>query len=274
MRVLTLLFITLFLYACSFGSTLYNNFDYVVLWQVSDYVSLTKEQKRLFRRASKDFIDWHRQHELPKYQQLIFQLEKDLRNNTLTHIKAQQYQQNIRLLRNNLVHYLEDHTPSLFTGFTEKQYNQLLKNITKQVSENNARTQQERRENSVERWQRWYGELNPEQELTINRLQQKRQDQWPIWEERTKNWLTQLERATSSTIQLETTTGRSVNLQNEKANKVNQALWSIFDNRNYQYYSEIDEIMQLWLQSDESQKQHVLEELEEIKLLIEDCLAT
>lgn len=263
LKIMTILCLPFLLYACSFGSTLYNNFDYVVLWKVSDYVRLTKQQKQEFSRASNVFIEWHRQHELPQYHTLIKQLQQDLAGQTLTHKKAQTYQTNLKNYRNNVVDYLQIHIPPLLTDFTEQQYQQFLTNLTEQINERNQLSDDERKAELTERWEKWYKKLTVEQEKVIDQLHKKRQKQRQVWASNTDVWLETLEQA----IQINTYETAQV-----KAQKVSEALWSILAISSSQNYSELEEIMQLWLKSNESQKQHLLEELADIEAFILACL--
>lgn len=258
MKKWTVLLLPFFLYACSFGSTLYNNFDYVVLWKVADYIKLDQAQKRQVTKATDQFIEWHRQNELPKYYQLVMALHDDLSQQTLTLTKTQAYQTEIKVLRDNLITYLQPVLPPLLASLSDQQLQDFLENMKEKSQERYSMDQETLLEELIERQEKWYGKLNADQLDVVMRLHTRRMAQRLVWQTMTQDWLTALTLA--------------VNTSENRASHINQAIWSLFTTSRSNQYTEINEIFEIWSLSTDKQKEKVLQELEEIKALIEDCL--
>lgn len=56
----------------------YNRLDWVVTWQVDDYVELTDQQEEKLEALVREKLQWHRTTQLPRYIALISELEQDL----------------------------------------------------------------------------------------------------------------------------------------------------------------------------------------------------
>jgi len=71
MRRLFLIFtITMLLGACS-SSIVYNNADFLVKWWVSKYIDFTPQQQPVVENTIDAWLSWHRQSEIPRYQQQL-----------------------------------------------------------------------------------------------------------------------------------------------------------------------------------------------------------
>ncbi len=68
----------LLLGACSSTSFVYNRLDFFVPWYVEDYVDLDSEQRRELDRQLTPFLAWHRAEELPRYLDLLREIEAGL----------------------------------------------------------------------------------------------------------------------------------------------------------------------------------------------------
>ena len=75
---LLLFLIGLVLTGCSSTQFAYNQLDTLILWKSGDYVDLTSEQRTWLRSEVNAFLDWHREEELPRYSQWLFQAELSL----------------------------------------------------------------------------------------------------------------------------------------------------------------------------------------------------
>ena len=75
---LALFAILLCLGACSGTTFVYNRLDTIVPWYVDDYVDLNGSQEQQLDEELQPFLDWHRQQELPRYVQLLDELDGSL----------------------------------------------------------------------------------------------------------------------------------------------------------------------------------------------------
>lgn len=64
--------------ACSGTTFVYNRLDTILPWYVDDYVELNASQERQLEEILRPFLDWHRQQELPRYVELLNQVDSSL----------------------------------------------------------------------------------------------------------------------------------------------------------------------------------------------------
>ena len=77
-RVAIVVFFCLGLAGCSGTTFLYNRLHIVLPWMLGSYVDLDREQKDYLKAELKPFLYWHRMEELPRYVQIIDQMEASL----------------------------------------------------------------------------------------------------------------------------------------------------------------------------------------------------
>ena len=71
----TLLILLIFLGGCSSTTLVYNQLDFLLPWYLESYVDLNRDQKQYLDQLLIPFFEWHRLEELPKYVQIISDLE-------------------------------------------------------------------------------------------------------------------------------------------------------------------------------------------------------
>ena len=64
--------------ACSGTTFVYNRLDTILPWYVDDYVELDATQERQLEEILRPFLHWHRQQELPRYVELLNQVDSSL----------------------------------------------------------------------------------------------------------------------------------------------------------------------------------------------------
>jgi hypothetical protein len=67
--------LVLFLGGCSSITFIYNQFDNLFPWYLESYVDLDRDQKQYLDELLTPFFQWHRVEEMPKYAQIIGDLE-------------------------------------------------------------------------------------------------------------------------------------------------------------------------------------------------------
>jgi hypothetical protein len=68
----------LLLQACSSTTFVYNRLDFIVPWYLDDYVDLNRQQKASLDGLLTPFLYWHRTEELPRYVEILAEIERDL----------------------------------------------------------------------------------------------------------------------------------------------------------------------------------------------------
>ena len=64
-----------FLVGCSSTTFIYNRIDFLLPWYLESYVDLNQEQRKNLNELLEPFFEWHREEELPKYAEIIGDLE-------------------------------------------------------------------------------------------------------------------------------------------------------------------------------------------------------
>ena len=64
--------------ACSGTTFVYNRLDTILPWYLDDYVELNGTQERQLEEILRPFLNWHRRQELPRYVQLLNQVDASL----------------------------------------------------------------------------------------------------------------------------------------------------------------------------------------------------
>lgn len=75
---LWVIFLVLFLSACSSTSFIYNRLDIILPWYLDDYVDLNREQEHALDNLLQPFLGWHRREELPQYVLILSDIEASL----------------------------------------------------------------------------------------------------------------------------------------------------------------------------------------------------
>jgi hypothetical protein len=68
---------------------IYNHADWLISWYIDDYIDFNRTQKKIFRNYLDSQLEWHRQHELPRYKRFMEQLLVDI-NKPMTVEQMQQ----------------------------------------------------------------------------------------------------------------------------------------------------------------------------------------
>lgn len=256
MKKVLLILLALSLTACSLGRLAYNNFHYVVMWKIDDYIDLDRSQKRLVRQASKDFIIWHRENELPKYKDLLQHLYTDLKSQSLTLEAAAVYEKQAQTLSMQVVSYLQAELPALLMHLTTPQYQQLVSNLRKRSEKRQEKTLEDRIEDEIDDTEEWFGKLNKAQEQVIIEWETRQMARRNAFKPTRDAWFNELEYA-------------SVEHPN-RHNIFNDTFWS--RERMPQDDNEESFAGTLWLLSNETQRQKVLNKLADTQKTIDDLL--
>ena len=258
MKKCLIVLLVLTLTGCSFGRYFYNNIHHAVLWRASDYVSLDRSQKSLVIQASKDFIAWHRANELNKYRVLLAELHRDLEADTLTIEDTRAYQLRTKQLTQNVVNYIKPTLPDLLSTLSTKQYEQIINNLTKRLERRQKRTLDDRVEDGIEDMEEWFGDLTPEQTLVVTELETQRFIRNTQRHQVRQDWVAELANDITDSV------NRSITF--------NQTLWSLLEASLSSDQSNDSIGATIWFISDTSQKENVLEKIEDMQETIDSLL--
>jgi DNA-dependent RNA polymerase auxiliary subunit epsilon len=129
-----LICILLLLGACSSTSFVYNRLDFIVPWYADDYVDLDAGQREQLDEMLVPFLAWHRQQELPRYIELLddiqLRLDRPLAPGDVAASYAEVEQAWIRLQGQALAWVLE-----LGDGLTDEQVEEFLEELQDQQLE-------------------------------------------------------------------------------------------------------------------------------------------
>lgn len=173
--------------ACSLRMT-YNYLDWILLWYVDDYVSLTAEQDELFDQATIELLDWHRYFELPRYKDFIISI-RDAQNSPMNRRQVLTFFDEISRLWETLLKKTAPHLIYLAQQLTDEQVEQIDKTLQDKheelQEEYESRSMQKRlqfrRERAVELFDDWLGAVTDVQLRMIEEWSKKRHDTTSAW---------------------------------------------------------------------------------------------
>lgn len=196
LRLLLLLLCTLLLSGCSSLRLGYANLDWLIPWQVDDYVSLDNAQADALDQALASHLQWHCQSELPRYSVWLATVNDSVEARTFSRAAIdERYQELLGLL----IRIGQEITPSaaaILASLDDRQIATLAENLAQRNREKRleylqpSRDQQiqERAERFEERLQRWFGTVSAEQRQLITQWSNRRGDQNANWLDGREQW--------------------------------------------------------------------------------------
>lgn len=147
---------------------LYNHADWVVSWYLDDYVELTSSQSDSLDRAVMQWIDWHRNSELPRYKDQLLSIQALVAKPEVSNQQIEQHLEDIRSLWRRLRQHLTPDIAHLGMQLTPSQWRDVLAHLEKK-----QRTWQKKREDrsASEQFDKNVDDLTDELEQWTGRLQ-------------------------------------------------------------------------------------------------------
>lgn len=188
-----LLLITLLLLSAGCSNKLvYNNLDWLLHWYIDDYIQFTPEQEAIFDQKLAGWLNWHKDHELPKYLAGFNALTNDIRNKQLDFERLSHHQEVIeqhwQRLRAKTAPDLVEMAPLLSQQQITHLFEQLdsdNQNEREQIARNNALKPEQRQIKMTERYQdnltSWIGQLSPKQQTLATDLYTQFQSNDTFW---------------------------------------------------------------------------------------------
>ncbi|WP_223671142.1 DUF6279 family lipoprotein [Kangiella shandongensis] len=168
------------LQACGFQFW-YNRLGWLSTWYADDYVTLTSVQEERIESLVDKHALWHRQTQLPRYNQFI--------DDVLNDVKSKQFKQNYDTYGERLVSFYHDILAQVLNDavrelsqLSDAQVKELMQNLNASAQSESkdylAQTDEKRLENAhdeaIESYEEWFGSLTDSQENliieTVNQL--------------------------------------------------------------------------------------------------------
>ncbi|BDY04790.1 DUF6279 family lipoprotein [Ferrimonas sp. YFM] len=186
-RWLIVTLVALVLTGCS-TKFVYNWLDWIIEWEVADYVELSRTQERQFEAMVDEMLQWHRREELPKYRDQLVTLRHQV-NHQLTSEDALGH---IRSLEQHWLRIFDHLMPRLvpmMQTLTDEQVEQLLSKLAKENQKDIDRYLKKEFDERVSRsnkrtaksLKRWVGKLTPLQKEAVNKFNYERHQSMDLW---------------------------------------------------------------------------------------------
>lgn len=194
--VALLLISALLVSACSSTKVAYRYADWGIVWWVEDYVTLTDAQKQQLNIDIDQFRQWHCSAELPRYQTWLNDLESDIRKGSLDQSDIAFHQEQLFDFFAPLLSRVPPIARNLLASLSEAQVRELTRNMKKNqqeleeefLADDPEATAAARAERTLERVERWLGDLNDDQKAIVRTWSEQRGRQTEIWLEGRRKW--------------------------------------------------------------------------------------
>ncbi|CAH0990225.1 hypothetical protein SIN8267_00317 [Sinobacterium norvegicum] len=166
----------------------YRFLDWMVAWSVDDYIDWDKSQQRQFDAMVDRQLLWHQRTQLPRYGQLLRQLQQD-NQQPLNREDAEQRLLQMGVMVKDLLLHISPDAAILLASLSDQQVTELLANIDAKTAESEAKyshstkkqLDQERVKEANKAAKRLMGRLSEPQRALIDRWNQQLQPTWSEW---------------------------------------------------------------------------------------------
>ena len=181
---------------CSSTKLAYRYADWGIIWWVEDYIPMTSEQEARLEQDILALRDWHCSTELPRYSEWLTQLQQDVRSASLGQTRVSYHQEQLFSFFAPLADQAKPAATRLLSSLSDEQVQALADNMAENQAEkeeeflagDREQTRQARAERTMERVERWLGDLNDTQTDTVEQWSDARGRQTEIWLEGRRNW--------------------------------------------------------------------------------------
>lgn len=205
-RRLSILLFCCALPACTV-KTSYRFLDWIIAWQVDDYITLTRSQQVVFDQQLAELLSWHKATQLVLYRdwlvdgKVLFQqpLKLDQLNRWLNQaglfwpqLMAQLTQASAQVL----VSLSDQQVAAMMAelGVTLADDRDEYRQLNQRQSENYQRSKERQSDKIGKHFRRWLGDLSVEQRQWINDWVEVRIDTQGLWLDNRQQWLNDFER--------------------------------------------------------------------------------
>jgi hypothetical protein len=175
-KALALLLLTLTLLSGCTAKLVYNQLGWLVPLYFDNYLALNGEQKKMLNGIVDRQIEWHRQHELPRYAAFLEKASNDLASG-LTLAAMDENNKTARVLWDDLITQLLPDIATLMSTLSDEQVAHLFKkwgdDLDSFATDSVKVSEKKQRANGVKNTrdlvETWVGSLNKEQRKLIDR---------------------------------------------------------------------------------------------------------
>lgn len=192
---LALLLLCFTLGACTVKAS-YRFLDWIIAWQLDDYVSLTREQQQLFDRELAEILSWHKTTQLPLYRNWLLegkaQFQQPLEMASFQAWLEQgsgfwfQLMERITPGSARLLSELSDEQVEHFVGELQEGLEDDLDDYADELDDGNVEEQVHK---TQKQFVTWLGGLTPAQNQWVQDWVEQRVDTQPFWFANRKEWL-------------------------------------------------------------------------------------
>ena len=173
-RALLLLFMAISLSGCGVR-VLYHQLDWLIPWQLQDYVTLDGSQRIELEVLVEDRLDWHCRTQLPRYAEWLRAVEHDLRNDAVSAQWVAERADDASVFWTELMRPLSHDVAAVLGNASDAQVDELFRNLDARtreqmktfVNREDHVVIQERAERLEQRLRRWLGRMNADQRSRI-----------------------------------------------------------------------------------------------------------
>ncbi|TKB50613.1 hypothetical protein FCL40_05535 [Ferrimonas sediminicola] len=186
-RWVLVMVLALVLTGCS-TKFVYNWLDWIIEWEVADYVDLSRSQETQFEDMVDEMLAWHRREELPRYRHQLLTLRHQI-NHQLTSEDALAHIGRLEQHWLRIFDHLMPRLVPLMQTLTDEQVEQLLANIRRENQKDLDRylnkdfDQRVARANkrTAKSLKRWVGKLTPLQRQAVDDFNHERHQSMDLW---------------------------------------------------------------------------------------------
>lgn len=202
MKKIVLLLMIFVLSGCS-TKFVYKNLDWLTYWYLDDYVDLTQNQKEVFDSYLKDWLDWHRREELPRYVVKLEGIKAEVVNDQVDIERLLSHRDDVQThwqsMRERIVPDIVSMAPmleskqiaSLFDALEERNLED--QNDLEEHSQKPMESGDRWIKRSVDRLENWVGQLTDDQQQVFEELSERYRPNREHWIDYRRVYQEQLE---------------------------------------------------------------------------------
>lgn len=181
----------LFLSACS-AKFAYNNADWLIDWYIDDYIDFTDEQEQMFDIYFAEWMAWHKQQELPKYEQQLRRFITDVSSGNIDYASLTQHQDELKAHWVEIRTHLAPDLAELAATMSDEQVTRFFVELEKENQKEDEALEELAEmplKKRIKRWNknrrknlsRWIGKLSDEQKQLIASYEGKFKPSRALW---------------------------------------------------------------------------------------------
>ena len=176
MKVALVIIVSLFLVTGCTTKIAYNFLGFYLRWQVSNYVTLDKDQKKYVKKVTRDFHKWHREYQLPIYASFIDELIEVVDESPTSDAALHEKSDKVQDLLDASAEQLIPHIVKTLSDLNDEQVAELFKNLEKErkdyekdyVTKKREKVIKKHREDVIDYVKPFFGSLSKDQKQLVN----------------------------------------------------------------------------------------------------------